>query len=75
MTVTCRFKGGGHLLRDYPDVLTVKQVAEVLCICEKSVYRLLDAHSIGFRRVGRKYLVPKQCVAEYLSSARYMVKR
>lgn len=63
------------MLKDYPDVLTVKQVAEVLCICEKSVYRLLETRSIGFRRVGRKYLIPKQCVVEYLNSARYTVKR
>lgn len=61
------------MLRDYPDVLTVKQVAEVLGVCENSVYRLINSKAIGSKRVGRKILVPKLCVSDYLTSARYTV--
>lgn len=61
------------MLKDYPDVLTVKQVAEVLGICENSVYRLINSKAIGFKRVGRKILVPKVCLIDYLTSARYTV--
>lgn len=61
------------MLKDCPDVLTVKQVAEVLGICENSVYRLINSKAIGSKRVGRKILVPKVCLIDYLTSARYTV--
>lgn len=63
------------MLNSYGDTMTVNEVAEALGICEKSVYRLLKEHSLGYKRIGRKYLIPKCCVTEYLSSARYTVKR
>lgn len=61
------------MLKDYPDVLTVKQVAQVLGICENSAYQLIRDKAIGSRRVGRKIIVPKSCVHDYLNSARYSV--
>lgn len=61
------------MLKDYPDVLTPRQVAEVLGICENSVYRLIRQRAIGSRRIGRKIIVPKVCVMDYLTSARYTV--
>lgn len=61
------------MLKDFPDVLTVKQVAEVLGICENSVYRLINSKVIGSKRVGRKILVPKVCLIDFLTSARYTV--
>lgn len=61
------------MLKDYPDVLTPRQVAEVLGICENSVYRLIQQRIIGSKRVGRKILVPKVCLIDYLASARYIV--
>lgn len=63
------------VLNEYKDAMTVKEVAAALSVCEKSVYRLLKEHSLGCKRIGRKYLIPKCCVAEYLNSARYTVKR
>lgn len=61
------------MLKDYPDVLTPRQVAEALGICENSVYRLIRQRAIGSRRIGRKIIVPKVCVIDYLASARYTV--
>lgn len=61
------------MLKDYPDVLTPRQVAEALGICENSVYRLINSKAIGSKRVGRKILVPKLCLIDYLTSARYTV--
>lgn len=61
------------MLKDYPDVLTPRQVAEALGICENSAYRLIRQRAIGSRRVGRKILVPKVCLIDYLTSARYTV--
>ncbi|WP_130868383.1 helix-turn-helix domain-containing protein [Intestinimonas massiliensis (ex Afouda et al. 2020)] len=61
------------MFRDYPDVMTVRQAAHALGICEASVYRLIHARALGTCRVGRKILVPKVCLIDYVTSARYMV--
>lgn len=61
------------MLNNYPDVLTVRQLAEVLGICENSAYRLIKERAIGSKRVGRRILVPKSCVKQYLDSAQYTV--
>lgn len=63
------------MLKDYPDVLTVKQVAEVLCIGINSAYQLVNSGEIGCRRIGKNIRIPKVCVVDYLNSTRYMVKR
>ncbi len=60
-------------LKDYPDVLSVEQLAQVLGICKNSAYRLVNGRHIGCRRVGRKILIPRQCVQDYLNSARYNI--
>lgn len=57
------------MLNDYPDVLSVKQVMEVLHISKKSVYELLHNKEIKSKKVGRKYIIPKICVQNYLLSA------
>lgn len=61
------------MLNKYRDVLTVKELAEALGIGMTSAYRLINEGVIGSTRVGKKILVPKVCVADYLNSARYVV--
>ena len=61
------------MLKDYPDVLTVKQLAEILGIGMNTAYKLINSKTIGSLRVGTKILVPKSCVSDYLNSARYHV--
>lgn len=61
------------MLKDYPDVLTVSQVAEILGVCKKTVYHLIHTKAIGYRRIGRIFKVPKVCVSDYLNGARYTV--
>lgn len=61
------------MLKEYPDVLTVKQVAEILEIGINAAYRLIHNNTIGSVRVGRSIRVPKMCVIDYLTSARYTV--
>ncbi len=53
--------------------MTVPQVAQALSICENSVYRLIRDKALGCCRVGRKILVPKVCLVDYITSARYTV--
>lgn len=66
--------GGGHLFNDYPDVLSPKLVAKALNVSVNSVYRLINNGELGYKRMGRKILVPKVCLKDYINSARYTVK-
>ena len=54
-------------INDYPDVLTVEQVKEILQIGRRSTYRLIEANEIRHFKIGTKIRIPKQCVIDYLN--------
>jgi len=58
-------------LKDYPDVMSVVQLAEALNIGRNSAYDLVQSGEIACRKIGRKYLIPKRCVLDYLCGAVY----
>ncbi len=41
------------------ELLTVKETAELLGVCEKTVYKLINTKKLFALEVGRKFLVPK----------------
>lgn len=53
-------------LKNYPDVLTVQQVAEILNVSRRSVYKILDNNLMPYRKIGRIYRISKQAFIEYL---------
>ncbi len=61
------------MFNEYPDIMTVEQVAAALHIGKNSAYNLINSRAIGCKRVGRKIIVPKSCVIDYVQSARYTV--
>ena len=61
------------MFKDYPDILTVTQVAAALGISKNTAYRLIKEREIGCRHIGRKIIVPKACLVDYVLSARYTV--
>lgn len=61
------------MFKSYPDILTVQQLAEALCIGKNKAYELVNCHIIGSKRVGRKILVPKCCLIDYVESSSYNV--
>lgn len=61
------------MFNDYPDVLTVQQMAKALGISKNTAYKLIREREIGYKRAGRKILVPKICLLDYVGSARYTV--
>ena len=63
------------MLNNYPDVLNIKQAADALGVSTASIYQLVNNRIIGSRRVGRKILIPKVCLIDYLNSARYIVSQ
>ncbi len=61
------------MFRDYPDIMSVKQVANALHICDKSVYKLVNDNIIASRRIGRKIIIPKFALISYVKSAQYQI--
>jgi len=61
------------MFQQYPDILTVQQVADALRISKASVYRLIHDKQLGCKHIGRKIIVPKVCLMDYVKSARYTV--
>jgi excisionase family DNA binding protein len=54
------------MLESYRDVLTVKELAEVLRIGKNAAYALVRNREIMSVRLGKRYLVPKKKVVEFL---------
>lgn len=56
------------MLNDYPNILTVAEIAETLYIGKNRVYELLENGSIKGFRIGRVWKVPKEALREYILS-------
>lgn len=57
-----------HLLfQDYPDIVNVEQMSEMLHISQKTAYRLLKDHKIEALLIGRNYKIPKVNIIKYLN--------
>lgn len=54
------------VFKDYPDVLTVKQMSSALGICTKTAYKLLRNNEIEYIKIGRNYKIPKKNIIDYL---------
>lgn len=56
------------VFQDYPDVVDVSQMCEMLNICEKNGYDLLRENRIKHFKIGRVYKIPKYHIITFLSS-------
>lgn len=54
------------MLQEYPDVMNIEQVGEVLGVSTKTMYSLIKAGEISVLKVGRTYRVPKIRLIAYL---------
>ena len=53
---------------EYPDVVNVEQLSEMLGgVSSKTVYRLLKKGEIQSKYVGKRYLIPKLYVIDYIT--------
>ena len=57
------------MLENYPDVLTVEELIEILRVGKNTTYRLLNEGKIKNLKVSNKFIIPKKCVIEFLESA------
>lgn len=62
------------MFKDYPDILTIPQVAKALGIGKKAAYALVNNKQLGAVRIGRTIKIPKFCLEEYIKTARNNVK-
>jgi len=54
------------VLKEYPDVMAVKEVSKVLSVSTKTVYKLLNQGVITSLKVGREFRVPKVYLMQYI---------
>ena len=55
------------MFKSEPDVLTVPDVIRLLRIGKNSVYNLIKEGKIGSIKQGKKIIVPKVCLVEFLT--------
>ncbi len=56
-----------ELFKDYPDIVSVEQVSEILHIGEVLAYRFVRSGEIKSRKVGRRYIITKQNIIDFVS--------
>ena len=57
-----------EMFTDYNDVVTVEEVMEMLHLGRVTVYNLLKTDRIHTLRVGKKYVIPKKSVIDFLAA-------
>lgn len=58
----------GRRLAECPDILDVGQVASVLGVSTKTVYKLLREKRIRSFKTGREYRIKRERLAEFIES-------
>ena len=57
------------LFREYPDVLTAKDLCSALHVGRTGVYKLLSAGAIHSFKIGKAYRIPKDSLIAYMNRA------
>jgi len=61
------YKAYHFMFKDFPDVVNIKEMCEMLGkIGVKTAYELIQDKQIKAFKIGREYRIPKICVIEYL---------
>lgn len=53
-------------ITDYPDVITIDDLCEILHIGKIKAYELLKKQIIKNRRIGKKFIIPRQSVQDFI---------
>jgi excisionase family DNA binding protein len=54
------------IFREYPDVMDVSQVSDLLGVSTKTVYKLIGDGTLSSLKVGRAFRIPKVNIMRYL---------
>ena len=60
-----------NIFENYPDIVSVDDIMSMLGIGKSSVYGLLKSNLIKHVRVGKKYIIPKLAVIDFINGACY----
>lgn len=55
-----------EVFAEFPDVITIEDMMAMLHIGRNTAYQLLRENRVQSIRVGKKYIIPKSCVIEFL---------
>ncbi|MBE7054511.1 MAG: helix-turn-helix domain-containing protein [Ruminococcaceae bacterium] len=56
------------MFNSYPDVLSVKQLCEILDIGKNTAYKLLQSGEIKSIKIGKVYKIQKKCLKDFLNN-------
>lgn len=54
------------MLKEYPDVLDINQMCDILGVSTKTGYKILKADTINSLKIGRTYRIPKVHIISFL---------
>jgi len=54
------------LFHTYPDVVSIEEIQQMLRIGKNAVYELLKTQKLKSIKVGKRYIVPKKYVIDFL---------
>ena len=57
-----------EMFTEYDEILSIEDVMEILHIGKNSVYSLFKSNEIRNIRVGKRYIVPKQSVINFITA-------
>lgn len=55
-----------EIFAEYDEILSIEDIMDILHIGKNSVYSLLKSNEIRNIRVGKRYIVPKQSVINFI---------
>ena len=55
------------MFEKYADIVTVDDICSMLRLGKSSVYELLKTGKIKHIRIGRKHIIPKQAVIDFIN--------
>ena len=55
------------LFREYNDVVTIEDIMKMLHLGRTTVYELLKSGVISSVKIGKKYIVPKQSIINFIT--------
>ena len=55
------------MFKEYPDVVDVEQMSEMIGISKKTAYKLLRENKIEHFKIGRTYKIPKLNILLYIN--------
>lgn len=56
------------IFRDYPDIVSIAQLCEMLSIGRNTAYKLIDSGEIKSRKIGRVHKIVKSSVIKFIGN-------